>query len=81
MRRTLAIAATLAFALAASSASAAPNCKVGKPCGNSCISKDKVCHIPGTASAGPVHTYKLDKTGKKCLDEKNHYAKKELCHA
>jgi hypothetical protein len=21
-----------------------PNCKVGIPCGNSCISKDKVCH-------------------------------------
>jgi hypothetical protein len=23
-----------------------PNCKVGKPCGGSCISKDKVCHKP-----------------------------------
>jgi hypothetical protein len=22
----------------------APNCKKGKPCGNSCIAKDKVCH-------------------------------------
>ncbi len=21
-----------------------PICKVGKPCGNSCIAKDKVCH-------------------------------------
>jgi hypothetical protein len=24
--------------------SKAPVCKVGKPCGKSCISKDKVCH-------------------------------------
>jgi hypothetical protein len=23
---------------------AAPHCSTGKPCGNSCISKDKVCH-------------------------------------
>jgi len=23
-----------------------PNCKVGVPCGNSCIAKDKVCHKP-----------------------------------
>lgn len=22
----------------------APNCKKGKPCGNSCIAMDKVCH-------------------------------------
>jgi hypothetical protein len=22
----------------------APKCKTGKPCGNSCIAKDKVCH-------------------------------------
>ena len=21
-----------------------PICKIGKPCGNSCIAKDKVCH-------------------------------------
>jgi hypothetical protein len=25
---------------------AAPMCKVGKPCGKSCIAKDKVCHKP-----------------------------------
>jgi hypothetical protein len=24
---------------------AAPNCKKGKPCGNTCIAKDKVCHV------------------------------------
>lgn len=29
---------------------AQPNCKKGKPCGNSCISQDKVCRI-GTAPA------------------------------
>ena len=28
------------------SAAHAPVCKVGKPCGKSCISKDKVCHKP-----------------------------------
>ena len=22
----------------------APKCKTGKPCGNNCISKDKICH-------------------------------------
>jgi hypothetical protein len=26
------------------SASQAPVCKTGKPCGKSCIAKDKVCH-------------------------------------
>ena len=25
-------------------ADAKPNCVKGKPCGNSCIAKDKVCH-------------------------------------
>ena len=28
------------------------NCKTGKPCGNTCISRDKVCHI-GTAPPPP----------------------------
>ena len=23
-----------------------PHCVNGKPCGNSCIAKDKVCHLP-----------------------------------
>jgi hypothetical protein len=27
-------------------ADATPNCVKGKPCGNSCIAKDKVCHKP-----------------------------------
>jgi hypothetical protein len=35
-------AATPAAATAASGG--APHCKTGKPCGNSCIAKDKVCH-------------------------------------
>ena len=30
---------------AAAPAAGAPNCKKGKPCGNTCIAKDKVCHI------------------------------------
>jgi hypothetical protein len=32
-------------AAAATPAKAAPNCKKGKPCGNTCIAKDKECHI------------------------------------
>lgn len=28
-----------------SSTSKAPNCKVGVPCGKTCIAKGKVCHI------------------------------------
>ena len=24
-----------------------PVCKKGKPCGNSCIAQDKICHKPG----------------------------------
>lgn len=32
------------------SADGQKNCKKGKPCGNSCISKDKVCRV-GTSSA------------------------------
>jgi hypothetical protein len=31
-------------AAAAETAKKAPNCKKGKPCGNSCIAMDKVCH-------------------------------------
>ncbi len=27
--------------------SEAPHCKIGKPCGKSCIAKDKICHKPG----------------------------------
>lgn len=35
-----------------SSKKSGPTCKKGKPCGNSCIAKDKVCHqAPGTAKA------------------------------
>ncbi len=54
MNRFVAIAAVLA--LSAGSAFAAPNCKTGIPCGNSCISKDKVCHKGTTtaSSAAPV---------------------------
>ncbi|MBV9996282.1 MAG: hypothetical protein JO127_13840 [Caulobacteraceae bacterium] len=46
-----AAAATAAPATTAAAASATtgghpPHCTVGKPCGNSCIAKDKVCHKP-----------------------------------
>lgn len=38
----IAVIATLAFVTAAG---AAPNCKTGVPCGNTCIAKGKVCHM------------------------------------
>jgi hypothetical protein len=37
-----------------SSIPAQPHCSIGKPCGQSCIPQDHVCHIDGTA---PVHTH------------------------
>ena len=38
-------AVMIVFALAMPrTADAKPNCVKGKPCGNSCIAKDKVCH-------------------------------------
>jgi hypothetical protein len=36
--------AAAAMASMAKPAAGMPVCKVGKPCGKSCISKDKVCH-------------------------------------
>lgn len=45
----LALAFTLALALT-TSAAAAPQCKTGIACGNTCIAKGKVCHVaPVTA--------------------------------
>lgn len=32
----------------------AKNCTTGKPCGNSCISQDKVCHIGETPTPTPT---------------------------
>jgi len=49
--RVLILAAVAALAIGPV-ATAAPVCKTGIPCGNSCISKDKVCHkTAATASA------------------------------
>jgi hypothetical protein len=61
--RQLLGAALLAVVLAVSASSvamAAPECKTGKPCGDSCISKDKTCNIKAPA--------KECKTGKLCGD-------------
>ncbi len=43
MTKLLAVAFTVA--MLAGSAYAAPNCKTGVPCGNTCIAKGKVCHV------------------------------------
>jgi hypothetical protein len=45
-----ALFAIVALSLTASAASATPVCKTGVLCGNSCISRDKVCHKTTTAS-------------------------------
>ena len=42
--------AVAALSLVATAASATPVCKTGVLCGNSCISKDKVCHKTATAA-------------------------------
>jgi len=47
MRSLIIVLAALAMA---STATAAPNCTKGVPCGNSCIAKDKVCHVGKGAS-------------------------------
>jgi hypothetical protein len=50
---------TLVFMAGVSpTANAAPNCKAGKPCGDSCISQDKTCHAAAPATQC--------KTGKLC---------------
>lgn len=41
-------------ACAAAPAAAQKNCKKGIPCGNTCISADKVCRIGGSSSSGTV---------------------------
>ena len=39
-----------------------PVCKKGKPCGNSCIARDKVCHVgPGTARSADEEKLPADK--------------------
>lgn len=48
MRSLIIVLAALALA---STASAAPNCTKGVPCGNACIAKGKVCHV-GQGAAG-----------------------------
>ena len=63
MKRMLSVA-LLALVLGvgmSSAASAAPDCKTGKPCGDSCIAKDKTCHIASKPA-------KVCKTGKPCGD-------------
>ena len=49
---------TIAAALLFSFHAEARNCKKGKPCGNSCISQNDVCHKTGGASttSGPSAT-------------------------
>ena len=72
MHRTLAMLAAFTLALSiAGAAGAAPTCKSGVPCGNTCIAKGKVCHV--TPPKPPVC-----KTGKPCGN--TCIAKDKVCH-
>jgi hypothetical protein len=51
-------------------ASAVPECKTGKACGDTCIAKDRICHIPKPA--------KECKIGKLCGD--SCISKEKVCH-
>ncbi|MDB5397485.1 MAG: hypothetical protein JWM91_4991 [Rhodospirillales bacterium] len=78
----IALVLTLSFGIVSIS-DAAPHCSKGKPCGDSCIAKDKECHVgapadttgskamPGTktmtATKEPTAT-KECKSGKLCGD-------------
>ncbi len=72
MTKILSTAALIFILTAAlSTAEAAPNCKTGKPCGNSCIAQDKECHIAPPAA-------KVCKTGKPCGN--TCIAQDKVCH-
>lgn len=45
--------AAIAFSAWLSTAAAAPNCKKGIPCGNTCIAADRICHIKETPAQQP----------------------------
>lgn len=70
MIRKLATAA-LALVLTVHAASAAPNCKTGIPCGDTCIAQGKECHIAPPPA-------KQCKTGKPCGD--SCIAADKVCH-
>jgi hypothetical protein len=54
MRLRIAFVAALALAaVTVSSASAQKHCKKGIPCGNSCISASKTCHVGQGSATGP----------------------------
>lgn len=52
MRHRVSVTIVLLIMLGPADVDAQRNCKTGKPCGNTCISKDKVCHV-GTTSQPP----------------------------
>lgn len=41
--KAIVVGLVVVIAALSGAADAAPNCKKGKPCGNSCIALDKVC--------------------------------------
>jgi hypothetical protein len=53
MRRTAEYLVVALALLSAVPLQAQPNCKKGKPCGNSCISQDKTCRI-GASTPAPA---------------------------
>ena len=57
-------------AAAADTGTDGPKCKTGKPCGNTCIAKDKVCH----KDAKPKNCKKGKPCGNTCI------SKDKECH-
>lgn len=53
MRRSWLFLALISIGVFSSVAEAQKNCSKGKPCGNTCISRDKVCRV-GTPSPTPA---------------------------
>jgi hypothetical protein len=62
--RTFAIIAALGLVLSASPA-AAISCLNSKPCGNKCIARNKVCHLPPPCPTGYFHC------GKGCIPDRD----------
>ena len=80
MNRVLTLAVVLA--LSAGSAMAAPNCTTGVPCGNSCISKDKVCHKTGgstSSSTSPSSSAMAAKPASTTTASSSSSTKKKSC--
>lgn len=75
MKITNAITATLVVLCLAGAAYAnPPHCTKGQLCGDTCISKNDVCHVPPAAQDAKKHCNKGKPCGNSCI------AKDKVCH-